>query len=374
MRTRLAVTSAAASPLRLRLLDVELAVHVDDLRLRRGLATTYSRFAGSAGVAPDLELTLSRSDHGAILLTPEGNLVAPRGSEASLYFALLTAVLKRVRGHFVFHAGVVEHAGRALVLAAPSGVGKTTLTLALVASGCGFLSDELAPVRRSDFSVDPYPRAVGLRADTASLWPDWAAARGPRTREADGTAKRFVDLGAKTVDPLAGPLPPSHVILLTPRPDPELAGRPCLELSLSRLTPRLARDLGDLAGVRASETLLRRGGPVLRLVLEPGARVTRAVDERVAAAGSFVTAHVPFATAVPDFEAEPVLTELTPSAGLLGLARHLLNGREAGAEAELGRTLFELAGLAARVRFAALAVGRLETMVERVRAFSGAAP
>ncbi|MFH0351486.1 MAG: hypothetical protein ACHBMF_06110 [Chromatiales bacterium] len=64
---------------------------------------------------------------------------------------------------FFVHAAVVERHGKAVILAAPSGTGKSTLTLALLHAGFRYLSDELAPLDLITLQVTPYPHALCLK-------------------------------------------------------------------------------------------------------------------------------------------------------------------------------------------------------------------
>jgi hypothetical protein len=76
----------------------------------------------------------------------------------------LTLSLQRHRADLLFvHASVVVAQGRALVLPATAGTGKSTLTLAAVARGLSYSSDELAPIDLTDLTVSPYPRALTLK-------------------------------------------------------------------------------------------------------------------------------------------------------------------------------------------------------------------
>lgn len=60
------------------------------------------------------------------------------------------------------HAGVVVRDGRALLIAGPSGRGKSTLTAALVKRGCAYFSDELAALT-AEGNVLRYPTPLRLR-------------------------------------------------------------------------------------------------------------------------------------------------------------------------------------------------------------------
>lgn len=65
--------------------------------------------------------------------------------------------------YLMIHAAVVEKGGRAIMLPAPPGSGKSTLCAALVNSGWRLLSDEIALVRIGDGMIVPIPRPVSLK-------------------------------------------------------------------------------------------------------------------------------------------------------------------------------------------------------------------
>ena len=61
------------------------------------------------------------------------------------------------------HSAAVERDGSALLLAGPSGAGKTTMTMEFVERGWSLLSDDVAPIRVEDHKVLPFPKPIGLR-------------------------------------------------------------------------------------------------------------------------------------------------------------------------------------------------------------------
>ncbi len=76
----------------------------------------------------------------------------------------LTITLQLQRPDLLFlHAAVVAWKGRAAVVSAPSGTGKSTFTLALLEEGFDYLSDELAPIDLERGMVHPYPHALCLK-------------------------------------------------------------------------------------------------------------------------------------------------------------------------------------------------------------------
>src|SRR5262249_27698654 len=69
----------------------------------------------------------------------------------------------------LLHAGVVERGGRALILPAASGTGKSTLCAGLIHRGWRLLSDEMVLLRPEDGRLVPCPRPVGLKGPSIDL-------------------------------------------------------------------------------------------------------------------------------------------------------------------------------------------------------------
>lgn len=65
--------------------------------------------------------------------------------------------------YLTLHAAVVERGGRALILPAPPGSGKSTLTAGLVHRGWRLLSDELTVIDPARLEIVPVPRPVSLK-------------------------------------------------------------------------------------------------------------------------------------------------------------------------------------------------------------------
>lgn len=78
-------------------------------------------------------------------------------------WAMNWCVSSQAHSWLVIHAAVIEKGGRAAILPAPPGSGKSTLCAALVNRGWRLLSDELTLVRLDDGRIDPLPRPVSLK-------------------------------------------------------------------------------------------------------------------------------------------------------------------------------------------------------------------
>ncbi|MET0961393.1 MAG: HprK-related kinase A [Noviherbaspirillum sp.] len=88
----------------------------------------------------------------------------PRNQAFAMFEWGLNWCVSSLANHYlIIHAAVIEKNGRAAILPAPPGSGKSTLCAVLIRHGWRLLSDELALVRRSDFRLMPLPRPVSLK-------------------------------------------------------------------------------------------------------------------------------------------------------------------------------------------------------------------
>lgn len=85
---------------------------------------------------------------------------------------IFNSVLTKIPNHFILHAGVASYHDRAMIICGGMNSGKSTLTLGLVKSGFKFLSDEIAFIDLSTSEVMPFPRALGLREEALSRFPE----------------------------------------------------------------------------------------------------------------------------------------------------------------------------------------------------------
>ena len=76
----------------------------------------------------------------------------------------LTVELQKKRPDLYFlHSAAIEWRGKAYLLAAEAGSGKSTTTWALLHHGLRYLSDELSPIDLDTMQVFPYPHALCLK-------------------------------------------------------------------------------------------------------------------------------------------------------------------------------------------------------------------
>ena len=94
-------------------------------------------------------------------------------------------ITHHIQSFLMIHAAVVEKNGRAVILPAPPGSGKSTLCAALVLRGWRLLSDELTLIDTADGAVVPMPRPISLKNHSIGLISSFSrdAVIGPSVRD-----------------------------------------------------------------------------------------------------------------------------------------------------------------------------------------------
>lgn len=161
-----------------------------------------------------------------------GNLSAAEARRIAIQ-ALVMALLPPENVTTLLHASAVAIGDTAILLSGPTGSGKTTMTLRLVAEGGRYLADDLVPLDRTGTLVTPFPIAASIKPGSWPLiendFPD--VARLPSHRVGDRSV-RYLDPRPAGSTPVSGRLPVG--LILFPRYEPHAAMR------LARLTPETA--------------------------------------------------------------------------------------------------------------------------------------
>ena len=136
----------------------------------------YGHLAIPHGHVPDIAYTIGQADvDSGYWLTRTGQArIDARDVAEFLYFFEkdLTIELQRRRPDLYFiHAAAVGLDGKAAIIVAPSGTGKSTTTWGLLHAGLRYLSDELAPVDMATMTVHPYAHALCLKSEPPGPYP-----------------------------------------------------------------------------------------------------------------------------------------------------------------------------------------------------------
>jgi hypothetical protein len=293
-----------------------------------------------------------------------------------LYHRLQPALMDCIAGHAVLHAAaLVDRHDEALLLAAPSGHGKSSLALELARRGWRLLGDDIAPLELGTRRVWPFPRAVGVvpRTDGPIPEPFRSRALDPATPRLLG--KSLLDVGDVLGEPALAtdPAPLRRVIVLE-------SGSAEAPPTTTRVDLAAGVEEGeDLEGLFLStpgvEILERRNhGPLRawRLRLHHDRRPT----ERLA--GVFESDRIVLFEKVwdvrPDFLDQPRLRPIPRRAAAEVLGREMLNRRVGGRllghyGGSVTRLFLDLAGSLGRADCFSLRVGdcaRTADLVERL--------
>jgi HprK-related kinase A len=133
------------------------------------------------------------------------------------------ALASRLCCYLLLHAGAVERDGRAVLLPAMPGSGKSTLTAALSLRGFRLLSDEFGVVRFSDAQLLPLLRPIALKNESIDVIANFAphAVIGPRfPKTHKGTVAHLAPAPEHVA---ARQVPASPALIVFPRHDPSVA-------------------------------------------------------------------------------------------------------------------------------------------------------
>lgn len=285
---------------------------------------------GPAHVVASIGVAYERFKIPANSSAPPHRVSVPAGTpdaEVLLYQRFLATVLLHADRLAVFHgAALVDRAGGGLLLAGPSGHGKSSLSLALVERGFGFLGDDYAPVDLEAATVWPFPRTASVLPGGSAPVPE-PVRRLANDREAPRLfGKTLVDI-ARAFGPAAvrtTPAPLRTVVVLGP-------GDADADVSFLDLAaraedgPRLGAALQAIPGLVVEGEEETRGQRRWRLRIEHAHGPTEALGALVEDEAVLYSERT--WSGAPDFTESPAASELKRREAAVLLTRELLNRR-----------------------------------------------
>ena len=160
-----------------RILDVDLVIESAQEPFLAAFRQDYGRFqAPLPGASNPLRVHFEAGPQGegAFLAvddlrhTLEGHPQAWRLAAQTL----AQVVQDHLGAYTTLHAATLAQPGGALAIAGPSGAGKTTLALALMAAGWAYYSDDFCPIHRETRLVHSYPRSLWVRPGPGQMASD----------------------------------------------------------------------------------------------------------------------------------------------------------------------------------------------------------
>jgi len=161
--------------LSLSVLGCNIRVEHQDTKVRSLLMANYGYMQGESDEVC-LHYSIRRQEgEPSFVIKRDGHdpmMASDHGEFLFLFEKDMTIELQKLRKDLYFvHAAALEWGGRALMLVARSGSGKSTTTWALLHHGFRYLSDELAPVDLKTLHVYPYPHALCLKDEPPETYP-----------------------------------------------------------------------------------------------------------------------------------------------------------------------------------------------------------
>ena len=123
-------------------------------------------------------------------------------------------IMESCTDYILLHAAALSCAGRGVVLAGSTGLGKSTLAAHLAVRGHGFFSDEIAALQPDTGCLHPFPLRLGLRPGPGQVLVEQVPAV---AQDVLDDPKLLVDCLTLSGCPPAEPCPVKAVILLTTR-------------------------------------------------------------------------------------------------------------------------------------------------------------
>ena len=334
--------------------DINLVLETNEEEIQNQFRQIYGYFARDYLTNENVHCVLNKN--GKYFLKATSNhyhmeYTIPGAINTDAYFSLFNPVIFDTKKFFLIHSGnLATKDKKSIIIAAPCGFGKTTMTRELLKVGFHFLSDELAPLELSSGLIHPFPRGMGVIKNGHKTIVDY-----PKN--------------------IPGACRPGYVIFLSlHQEDKELSQtkEEYLEIALSRITAKIKEELEQIPGVTGITVLTNRMFPMLRIKKTLTSLIVPEIQRICIQNQVPIMYTLKGKTQPADFNAPPQLNELSVRAGAFELMQHILNAHNsallettfAGSRPQL---VFELAGLMNATKFYTLTIGKLPKMVNLVK-------
>jgi hypothetical protein len=167
---------------------------------------------------------------------------------------IISSLYSQVTSHYLHHAAALSFKEKGIIIAADSGYGKTTLTLALVQRGFRFLSDEIAALGRSDGLIYAFPRGLHIREKTFNL----LKLPVPVEKASRWFSKYLIDIEDIFPGMIGGPASISYIFVLKSgsNPKPDSSNSHEFKAVVSHTNPVFLKQVhehSEVTGVQVSE-------------------------------------------------------------------------------------------------------------------------
>jgi len=338
--------------------------------------TIYRRFRLNGALASDtglrpLFLLQDYPKEGFFLyLSGRSFQIPDRPDRMDLYQFLFNYLLDQTRDFFIIHGAALADREQGLILAASSGLGKSTLTLELLRRGKKFLSDELACLDREGGELRAFPRALSIsRPVLEGFLQAGGKTLSSRERIIEDRAKIMIDVEALFPNAhLARCRLQTIVFIEPPALSPRSDQTATMELGFFTLPADFLEALRKTPGLVELSAHRSGDSPMVRLAYPANVHLVPIIQALADRYGVAIRSFYPEGKAEIDYRRPPQLSILKPSAGILLLCRYVLNVPVNPDDPDSGRQrlLASLARGARGVRFYRMTPGPLAAMADRI--------
>lgn len=279
------------------------------------------------------------------------------------YLLAFNYIAADLRSHFLLHSAVVARNDNGLAIVGSSGSGKTTLMLQLLLRrGFGFLSDDWLAINRTTHLIDPFPRSIGIRETTLSLFDSLDFGHLEPQVVIGGQRKWFVDISEISENGVEQPCRLKHVVFLVNSLSQTEKDEQLIDLTVDSINDELLEKLRPFA--RRGEIHGRLMRNCYALTLYPAAEAPSALEfERLCrSCGVWLLDVRRLSNIKPDFHATPEIRRIPWHTA----AMELLKGLQNDFRSAPGQAFLELAGLLEGVECYRISIGELDEMADHV--------
>lgn len=203
-------------------------VRCDTVDVRNRLEAVFADLPVGDEATPVKDYTL-RSDADGLFSLGEGAsaLGSPEPFDSALAFLLSNVsrlALDADPQHLHLHCASLESADGGVLVAAPSGTGKSVLAATLLTRGWAYLSDEAVALRKDDRKVTGFAKPLLIKPGGAELVPGLA-----RHLRAEEEADGWITVAAGSIGATTVSVTPAAVVLLASADSPDPTAPPRLE-------------------------------------------------------------------------------------------------------------------------------------------------
>lgn len=295
---------------------------------------------------------------------------------------IMNSIKTKIESYLLFHAAAVSWQNQGIVITGPAGQGKSTLTLALIRRGFEFLSDEIACIKRKNYLIYPFNRALGLRRNALPLFRKIADSDPDCLPMISDDRKYIIQLSDIPHIKMSGPCLPRYLICLSSASNgvcnqnkkkvkTAKKGWKLLYLAVDRFDDTMMKALMDFSQVKEVKKIEAEPCPVIKLTVKVGSFLLPKIEDLCRQYQIALFDISKEEKKALDYSQKPHIEKISKSTALMELLRSFQGGQRSiilqKAEGNIASLLFEMGHILKNIECYRMIPGRLDEMVGLIR-------